>query len=503
MAMKNEILRMEHITKYFLNIKALDDVRLNLYEGEILGLTGLNWSGKSTLVKILAGDIPADRGVIYLDDAMGGCNLGNAAQRFGIYFIGRNSPLITKMTIRENICLKRENKRRVVIRDHIENNRVLQLFQLIGIDLDPNSKVEDLSMDQQHLVHLGMALARQSRIIILDDITGTYGRDANDKLMTVLRNIRNQGISIIYVNNRLDDIFHIADRIVVLKEGKNLWTLGKGEYSQEKIMNILSGYEFKLHYHKWSCDIGQEVLSVHRLHIPEMFRNVDFHLYSGEILGFAIHDEHVRKRFGETLFGLDRDADGEIVINGKPARLKNAKSEIQASVGFISEQVNRKGLFFNLDMSSNISFLLPRKVNRIFGRINSRIEKYVTDISLEQIGLPRNTMSGVDSLNDLDRLKLCIGRWMVIKPQIMIFVNPTLGLDMFAREEIYTMINEIARQGIAVILISSDIHELVELSHRIILLGKDEIIGEFNNNDLSKMETLQEKILSSLITRKS
>ena len=501
--MQKEILRMEHITKCFLDIKALDDARLNLYEGEILGLTGLNWSGKTTLVKILAGFFPADTGRIYLDDGKDGRDLGNASQKTGIYYIGQDSALITKMTIKENIYLERENKRGSIIRDHVENNRVVDLLQLIGIDLDPNTKVEDLSMDQRHLIHIGTALARHARVVILDDITGTYGKDAIEKLMAVLRKIRDHGISVIYVNNRLDDIFHIADRIMVLKEGKNLWTLRKGEYTQEKIMNILSGYEFKLHYQKSDPHIGQEVLSVNRLHIPGIVLNIHFRLYTGEILGFAIHDEHVRNRLGEALFGLDKEVDGEIMMNGKPVRLKSAKTEIQSSVGFIPEQVYRKGLFRNLDVSSNINFLLPRKVNRMFGLINGRMEKYVADMGLEQIGLPQTTKNNVGDLNDLDRLKLCILRWMVIKPQIMIFVNPTLGLDMFARDEIYTMINEIARQGIAVVLISSDIHELVELSDRIILFGKDELIGEFNNDDPSKTELLKEKILGSLITKQS
>jgi ribose transport system ATP-binding protein len=501
--MKKEIARMEYITKYFFGTRALLNARMNLYEGEILGITGLNWCGKTTLVKILAGFFPADKGLIFLDDEQVKLNLSNDAIKFGIYYIGQDSPLVSKMTITENICLA--NKRRkhgILIKKDVEFNQVARLLEEFNIGLNPNETVESLLVDQKNLIHICAALANNAKIIILDDITGTYSKEAIERLITVLSKIRERCISIIYVSNRLDDVFFVADRTMILKDGQNLWTLRKEEYSRERVQKILAGNEFSIKFKKTYPHLACEVLRVCHLNLKDKFYDVNFYLKTGEILGFAINNESIRNKLGETLFGLNTDIEGEIYIRGKKVKLKNAKIAIRSGIGFVPEQVYRKGLFNNMGLLKNINLLFPRKLSNKFQIIDPNMEKYVSTLNLEKIGLSK-AICDIDELSNLDKLKLSIQRCLVLNPKIMVFVNPTLGLDMVVKDEIYLMINNMARQGIGVILISSDLHELVELSDRIIIFGKEEVIGEYDKNDISKMEILKEKILNSFIVKQN
>ena len=499
--MKNEILRMEHITKYVHGERVLNDVRFNLFSSEIIGLVGLNHSGKTLLTKIISGSLVADKGMIFLHGKKHGLDMRDAARDMGIFYIGQESMLIPGMSVKENIFALRKTKKLGVIVD--EKRMFLmtkELLEKMELDIEPNLKIDRLSSENKHLIQICRALTSQSKVIILDGLTGTYSQSALDRLKKLISDLRDHGISVIYVNNRLDDIFECADRVIVLKEGKNVRTLSKDEYSKNRILSLLAGYELKK-IEKPDNKLGAEVLRTEALSCGKIYSDVSFNVKSGEILGLAIYEENVRNALGRSLFGMCKNVKGRTYIGGEEVKIANPKSAIKMGIGFVPECICRNGLFENLTVTENIAFMAPRKINNEFGLIKPRIEKYLAEIYLNEAGLDRHLYDNVNNMKDLNRMKLIIQKWMVLKPKAFIFINPSLGIDMLARDEIYSMIFNIAKQGTAIILISSDLRELIEMSDRIILFEKGNTQGEISRSEVLRIDVLKHKILNMFISR--
>lgn len=499
--MKNEILRMEHITKYVHGERVLDDVRFNLFSSEILGLVGLNHSGKTLLTKIISGSLPADKGMIFVHGIEQGLDLRDAAQDIRIFYIGQESMLIPGMSVKENIfAIRKEKKLGVIIDRKRMFLKTKELLKKMELDIEPNAKIDSLSSENKHLIQICKALTSNSEVIILDGLTEIYSQSAIDRLKKLILDLRDHGISVIYVNNRLDDIFECADRVIVLKEGKTVRTLSKDEYSKNRILNLLAGYELKK-IEKPDIKLGAEVLRAEVLSCGKVYSDVSFHVKSGEILGLAIYEENVRNALGRTLFGMCKNVKGRTYIDGEEVKITNPKSAIRLGIGFVPERICRNGIFANLTVIENIAFMVPRKINNIFGVIKPCIDKYVAEIYLNKAGLNGHLYDNVNNMKELNKMKIIIQKWMVLKPKALIFINPTLGIDMLARDEIYSMIYNIAKQGTAVILITSDLRELIEMSDRMILFEKRNMKGEISRSEAFQIDVLKDKILNMFISR--
>jgi len=500
--LKHEVLRLEGITKYIHGEKVLDKARLNLFFSEILGLIGLNHSGKTVLAKIISGFFSPDEGTYYLNEQKANVNLGNASKKYGIFYIGRNSTLIPNMSIEENIFVFRTLEGSNLLVDEKEMNQQTEaLLERMGLDLDPGLKVDNLSIEENHLVQICRAIMSNPKVIILDGITGTYGQDAQHRLSRFLSLISKEGISVIYVNNRLDEVYKNADRVTLLKEGRTIRTLYRDEYSENKVVNILAGYNLPKALSKPEIKTGSEVLRVENLSCDGIFSDVSFTLNTSEILGLAIYEESVRKALGRALFGMCENANGSVYSRGKEISIDNSNNIINEGIGIIPEQACYKFFFNNLSVKENITFLTPRKMKNVYGVITPKIEEYVAGLSLERIGLNKHKIKNVSFLSDIEKIKMIIERWLVLKPNVLIFIYPTLGIDMLARDEIYSMIYDILKKGTSILLITSDLRELINMSDRIILFKKGRIKDEIIRSEEASNDSIDEKILNTFITK--
>ncbi len=521
--MKHEVLRLEHITRHLHGRKVLNNIMLNLYEGEILGLTGLNGSGKTVLTKIIAGLIPGEceKGRIYFCERELS-QMSSTELQAGIYYIDREIKLIPGMTVMEYMFVigLRGRKRFFINEKKIfsQTERVLTMF---GLDISPNQQIDSLSQEEKHIVQICTAVNLQVRLLILDSITGTYDQMMMQTLMLLLERVREQGIAIIYVNNRLDDVFEHADRVLILKDGRNLRTLSRKEYSKQTIINLLSDFESRDEEMLARWATGEEVLRAEGLSYPGIIHNVSFTLHKGEILGLAVNDSMVRSKLGESLFGCSRETEGTIYMQAdteaglqagqeayplsgrtsRPITLKDPAAAIRNGIGLVREHACRTDLYDNFSIAQNLNFLLPRKMKNTYGVIRPDLEKYAANSGLLQLHLSHSPYESIEVLSDIDRIKLIISRWRLIKPKVLIFINPTLGIDMFAKEEIYRLLSDLAEAGTALLLISSDLEELLKLSSRIIYFCKGQIQGEFSREDEGSAEAVKEKILNLFITR--
>jgi ribose transport system ATP-binding protein len=499
--MKKEILRMEHISKRFFGVKALDNVKLNLFESEILGLTGLNGSGKTVLVKILSGIYPLDEGAIYLEDHEVSINLSSAAHKYGIFYIGQDSMLVPGLSIKENIFTVRNYSGKFLLDKKNMYAQTKEILGLFGLDIDPNTLVGQLSFAQRHLILICKAISLNSRIIIFDSITGAY----SEKDLCVFRDITGVlcrlGISAIYVNNRLDEILNMADRITILKNGRSVRTLYQDEYSREKVTGILAGYEFIDNYQKSKTCIGEEILRVEGLSSRGILTDIHFSLKRGEILGIAGMDEFVRNELENTLFGIHNNPKTSYFIMGSKVRIRSPKDAIKYGIGLIPEHAVHRGLFFNMTISKNVTFIIENKLKNKMGIIHSRLSRYLSKMGLNKLGLINAGSLRTGNLSDIYKLQLVLQKWILMKPKVLILVNPTYGIDMVAKKEVYTVMDEVSRDGAAIILISSDLSELIQMSDRIIILKKGQIQGEIPKEEILKGDVAKEKFFNIFMSK--
>ena len=492
--MRDEILRLEHITKSINNSVVLNDVRLSLLEGELLGIIGLNRSGKTALMKIMAGLMPFEKGCIYFSGKKIKLNYPNK----NIHYIGQESMLLSNMSVKDNIFLANKKKRQIIIDRLDESQKVKEWLDELSLDIDPDANAGSLSYENKIYVSIFKALINKCTIIILDGVCSVFSQNALEKLQDILLKLQKKGISIIYVNNKLDDIYNIMDRTIVIKDGKITWTLYKEEFLRSKIIKILADYEIKDDHEGKKIPSKKQVFEADRLTVNGLFQNISFRLRNGEVLGLAINEENIRTVLAESLFGLNKNVKGDIYIDGQLTKIKNPKAAIKAGLSFISGSSSNNELYPNFSLAENV-IILHKKINR-YGIIRPGVEKYFANVFLKKID-PAFSEKLMAQLSSIEKLKLIFQKWMVIKPKVAIVLDLTLGLDMVAEEKIYPLINEIARQGVAVILISSYLPELIKLSDKILLIKNGMVKTEILKDEALKLDTLKEEILTSFIIK--
>ena len=490
--MEDEILRVERVTKSVHSTTVLDGVRLSLLRGEFLGMIGLNRSGKTTLMKVIAGFVSFEQGCVYYNGEKTKQNYTNKA----VHYIGQESMLIPNMSVKDNICLANKKRHQLIVHKQDESKKVKELLHQLRLDIDPETEIEKLSYDNKIYVSICKALINNCKIIILDSICSVFNQKALEKLQGILMKLKEQKISVIYVNNKLDDVFKIMDRTVILKEGQIIWTLYKEEFSRSKIIKILAGYEIENDNEITGEYSKEQVLRVNNFTANGLFEDISFSVKKGEILGVAINEGNIRTALAEALFGLAKGVKGDIFVEGIPIKIKSPKTAIKAGLAFICGNSNDNELYNNLSLEENVIFLYEN--THRFGIIRPRLRKYVANVFLKKIN-PVVSNKSIRQLNDTERLKVILQKWMVTKPKVAIVLDFTLGLDMVAKEEMYPAISKIAQQGVAVILISSYFPELIKLSDRILIIKNGLIKTQIHKEEALRLDSIKEKILASFI----
>jgi inositol transport system ATP-binding protein len=486
------ILEMENITKEFPGVKALDHVQLKVKKGTVHALMGENGAGKSTLMKILIGIYSLDRGVITFDgEVLQTSNIRNALNK-GISMIHQELSPVPHMTVAENIFLGREPSYGfmgwVKSKEMEENTR--RLFERLEIDIDPKARMVDLSIANTQMVEIAKAISYNSKLIIMDEPTSAITEKEVNHLFKIIRSLKKEGVSIIYITHKMEELAQITDEVTVLRDGKYIGTKSTREMTKDQLIEMMVGRELTQIFDKKPTEIKDVILSVRNLSKKGKFENVSFELRKGEILGFAGLMGSGRTEVLESIFGIFKPYEGEIYVKGKKAVINSPRDAIAHGMGLLTEDRKLTGCFLPLSVQDNmITVNIDKYLKWGFlnlKKITSDCKKQIDQLSIKTPSLHQT----INFLSGGNQQKALIARWLLHDPDILFLDEPTRGIDVGAKSEIYHLIFELAQKGKAIVVISSEMPEILGLSDRILVMHEGRKMGE-----LSREEATQEKIL--------
>ena len=497
--MTEALLQLRGITKRFPGVLALDGVDFALTAGEVHALVGENGAGKSTLIKIISGVHQPDAGRIdYLGTPVTFPTPRAAADR-GITVIYQEVALFPDLTVLENLYVG-AYPRRPLLRHSGRGRRVdwmamraraQDVAASLGVKLDLEAPVHRLSAAQQQLVEIARALLRDARVIIMDEPTGPLTQQDAARLFSLIRQLRSRGVGIIYISHRLEEIFEVADRLTVLRDGRRIVAMPVGETTREMLIHHMVGRTLDTLYPHTARQTGPPVLEVEGLGTSGALTDVSFTLGRGEILGLAGLVGSGRTTLARAIFGIVPPGRGRIKLDGVDARIAHAGRARELGIAYVPEERQRQGLVLPFSVSENLSLVILRRLSRL-GFINHASERIVAhdvvrrlDIRTPGIGVPAATLSGGN------QQKVVVGKWLAAEPRVLIMDEPTRGVDVGAKAEIHRLMSALAGRGLAILLISSELPELLGMSDRIMVMHRGRIAGE-----LSRGQATQEKIMA-------
>ncbi len=489
----NEIfaLQMQHIRKTFPGVTALDDAGFDLRKGEVHILLGENGAGKSTLMKILSGAYQKNEGRILLDGREVEIRNPKHAQDLGISIIYQELNLVPQLSAAENIFLGREPTRYPGIMDRkMMNQQAAQILSGLGIEIDVRQPVRELSIAQQQMVEVAKAISLDARILIMDEPTSALTEREIAELFARIRQLKAAGVSIVYISHRMEELFEIGDRVTVLRDGKNVGTHDIREVTKAELIRLMVNRELTQQFPKVRAGIGEEVLKVAGLNRDGVLHDIHLRLHRGEVLGIAGLLGSGRTELARAIFGLDRIDSGKVYIKGQPQKARSPRGAISSGVGFLTEDRKTQGLVLALSVKENICLPSVEKFSR-FGWVKSGEESKAAVRYLNELRIKTpSTNQKVAYLSGGNQQKVVLSKWLCCQADIFIFDEPTRGIDVGSKAEIYQLINQLTASGVAVMMISSELPEILGMSDRILVIHQGRITGEF-----SAAEATQEKIL--------
>ncbi len=490
--MSDYLLEMKEISKSFPGVKVLDGVQLNLKRGEVLALMGENGAGKSTLMKILGGIYQRDGGTIVVKGQTQENMTPDIAAKRGIAIIHQELNLIPHLSVMENIFLGREftyGKSGFVNWSRMRTEAKRWLEQL-AIDLDPATPVGELSVGQQQMIEIAKALSMQADILVLDEPTAALTNREIDALFDVIAALKRKGVGMIYISHRMEEIFQISDRITVLRDGRYVGTVRTAETSLDELVKMMVGREITDRFPKVEVKPGEERLRVENLTVRGKLSGISFSVRSGEIVGVAGLMGAGRTEMAKALFGAERIDGGAIFVDGKPVRISQPIDAIRAGIALVTEDRKEEGLVLPLSVRENIALPNLAKLSSL-GVMNRRTEQALSDETIRRLLI--KTAGGeqaAGSLSGGNQQKVVIGKWLATQPKILILDEPTRGVDIGAKKEIYDIMNRLAQEGVAILMISSELPEVLGMSDRVLVMHEGRITGSF-----SRAEATQELIM--------
>ena len=492
--MNSLLVQMEGINKSFPGVRALSECRFELLPGEVHGLIGENGAGKSTLMKILAGVYTKDAGTIRLRGEPVEVHNTKHAQSLGINIIHQELNLMKHLTAAQNIFIGREQKKGLpfLVDDQEINRKAEELFRLIHLDLDPRMQVAGLTVAQQQMIEIAKALSFNMDVLIMDEPTSALSESEIEELFKVMRNLRSQGKGIVYISHRMDELRQICDRVTVMRDGHYVATTPMREITTEQIISQMVGREiYESHHPHGDTSKNEVVLAVKGLNRGRVVQDVSFELHKGEILGFAGLLGAGRTETMRLVFGADRTESGEIFVKGKKVHIRHPKDAVRCGIGYLSEDRKRYGLALGMSVKVNTVMASMGKFLKAGGIIDQQMEKNIT---MEYIQKLNTKTPGIDqlakNLSGGNQQKVVVGKWLVRDCDILIFDEPTRGIDVGAKSEIYKLLNELADQGKSIIMISSELPEILRMSHRVVVMCEGRVTAA-----LGAEESTQEKIM--------
>jgi len=470
----DSILQVNGLTKSFSGVKALDNVQLNLRKGEVHALMGENGAGKSTFMKILIGLLTPDAGEIIFEGSELKNTDVNEVLKKGISMIHQEMLVVPELTVAQNIFLGRESTSRLPhwLDDRSIDRQSEALLQQMGVAIHARTKMKHLSVAEMQMVEIAKAISNNAKVIIMDEPTSAISEKEVSTLFNIIKELKSKGVAIIYISHKMDEIYQIADTITVLRDGKYIGTKSAAELDSKSLITMMVGREMDDLFPKSSTVKGEEVLSVQHLSSKGKFNDINFEVHAGEVLGIAGLMGAGRTEIARAIFGLDSYDSGKVFIKGKQTNLKSPHEAIAHGIGYVSE--DRKGLGFipGLSVKENITLSsLPNHAKGWF--IQPKSENAVASQMINDLKIKAtHAEQKVHYLSGGNQQKVVIGKVLQSSPDIIILDEPTRGIDIGAKFEIYKLIHQLTAKGIAVVMISSELPEILGMSHRILVLSK-------------------------------
>jgi ABC-type sugar transport system ATPase subunit len=486
------LLRMTGIEKSFPGVRALAGVSLELQAGEVLALLGENGAGKSTLIKVLGGAVAPESGTIEIDGRAAQINCPRTAQRAGIAIIYQEFNLAPAMTARENIFLGLERGRFSFLRAQEERRRARELFDRLGVQVDSETLCRHLTVAQRQVVEIAKALAIDSRIIVMDEPSAVLSPKEVDRLFGIIRELKAQGIGVIYISHRLSEIFDIADRVMVLRDGQHVATKPIGEVTRETLIEMMVGRSLENEFPKQRVPIGEPRLVVQRLSRGEAVKEVSFEVRRGEVLALTGLIGAGRTETARLLFGADpRDA-GTIHLDGRELRIGKPRQAIAAGICLLTEDRKAQGLVLLQTVQENFGLPNLSRFARL-GLLSLRREAAAFDRFVAQLQIKlASRHQRAATLSGGNQQKVVLAKWLERDAEVIIFDEPTRGIDVGAKYEIYQLINRLAARGKAILMISSELPEVLGMADRILVMHEGRITGEITDPAAATQEQIMD-----------
>ena len=487
------LLKAVNISKSYAGVHALKDASFDLRSGEVHALVGENGAGKSTLIKVITGAVSPDSGELILDDVAIRENSPALSKSLGIAAIYQQPALFPELTVAENITMGQEKAGLFGLVDWRARRHIAkELLARVGAKIDVETIAADLSMPQQQLVEIARALGANAKVLIFDEPTASLSEDDTQNLFKVIRELRDQGVGMIYISHRLEELPVIADRVTVLRDGLTIGTEEMAEVTSEKLITLMVGRELSAVFPKREVEIGETIFELKDLGSRAVgIRNINLSVRAGEIVGVAGLIGAGRTELAKAIFGVVESDAGEILLRGKAMRFSHPSEAIDVGIAYLPEDRRKHGVVLDFSISSNITLAslkhLSSFVGMNFGKENLIAADYTRRLGVKTPGIH----NAVSTLSGGNQQKVALSRWLMTQPSVLILDEPTQGIDVGAKAEIHELMMELASQGVAILMISSELPEILGMSDRIAVMCGGTIVKIFD-----RAEATQDKILS-------
>lgn len=484
------ILALKNITKSYPGVLALDRMNLEVYPGEVHALMGENGAGKSTLIKVVSGAIRPNGGTILYNETEYRSMTPALSKKLGIGVVYQEFNLVPDLSVAENIFLGQKLTGGTFINRKLMNQKAAELMESFGINIDVTKEVKSLTVAYQQLVEITKTISSDVKVLIMDEPSAPLTNREIDAMFGIVRKLKEKGVAIIYISHRMEEIFALADRITVMRDGKYVGTKMASEIDQAGLIKMMVGRTLDEQYPVVEKEIGETVLEVQNLCTEALLKDVSFQVHRGEILGLAGLVGAGRTETARAIFGADRKSSGRVLIRGTEVNISKPKDAIKQGIALIPEDRKKHGALLEMTIRDNISFICVKDISKA-GFVNRVEDRKLSQRYIDELNVKTPSMEQLaKNLSGGNQQKVVLAKSLAGNSDIILFDEPTRGIDVGAKKEIYVLMNELAKKGMAIIMISSEMQELLGMSDRILVMHEGEVMGE-----LSKEEATQEKIL--------
>lgn len=481
------MLRVDHLSKSFPGVRALDEVDFEVYPGEILGFLGENGAGKSTLIKILSGIHSKDRGTIWFNGQSINPHTPHEAQALGISTIHQELALVPYLSVAENIFLNNEPRRALGLVDFPRMNREAEeLLRGLGAEIRGSQLIRELNVAAQQMVEIAKAISHKASLILMDEPTSALSSREVDALFALMRRLKERGVAVVFVSHRLDEVRQIVDRVIIMRDSRRVGSLPIAEASEEKIIRMMVGRDVGL-FPKEAAPVGEPVLEVRRLSGQNGVKNISLTVRKGEIVGLAGLVGAGRTELARLICGVDSLSSGEVLMEGQPVRIKSPADAVRHGIGWVPEDRKLHGLVLGMDVQENTTMAILQRISNLWGAVRQTEAKRITNHYIEALSIATPGLNQtVRNLSGGNQQKVVLAKWLSTEPKLLIMDEPTRGIDIGAKAEVHALMSQLAQQGIGILMISSEMPEIIGMSDRVIVMCQGRVTGEFVRGQLDQ-----------------